>query len=500
MTINITFVFFIYGLAFFCMGLALLLESGRSPLFAEGRVLRPLAIFGFVHGSHEWLEMFLDKSDWVVFQNPLLVGWLRVGILAVSFTSLIVFGLRALQPGRTLSRREILGWLALLGLYALLVGLVGYLSGRSHSDWLAHVDAALRYLLAMPGALLAGVALQQQATQAQPGLHGLGRSLRWASWGFLIYAITQAVVPPLDVFPADVLNTATFIRAVGFPVQVVRAVCAVLVTVSLIRGMQVVDAERQRQLLAAHQARLDALEQARQEMLKREALQRDLLRHTVIAQEDERARIARELHDETSQVLTAFSLHVAALRDVFSDNAKAIEQLKHLQELSRLMAQGLYRLVRDLRPAQLDDLGLVAALQYLVDEIYQRFDLEISLEVSGERRRLDPLVETVCFRIAQEALTNVAKHAEVEQARLELVFAEQEVILRVSDQGVGIDAKPGLIPPRGWGLAGMRERAELLGGRMQLQSTFGQGTRVEVTIPTILLPDSMPVLDEPGDS
>ncbi|MEW5869785.1 MAG: sensor histidine kinase [Chloroflexota bacterium] len=479
--INITFVFFIYGLAFFCMGLVLLLESNRSPLLAEGRVLRPLAIFGMVHGGHEWLEMFLDKSDWVVFQDPVLVGWLRVGILAASFTSLTIFALRVLQPRRSLTRGEILGSLILLGLYVLLIGWVGWRSGQSHADWLMHIDATLRYLLAVPGAILAGIALHRQATQAP--LRRLSRGLFLASWGFMVYALTQVVVPRLDIFPADVLNTASFTSVTGLPIQLVRAVCAVWVTIGLLISVQEADAERQRQFQTAFQERLDAMQQIQHETSKREALRRELLRHTVIAQEDERARIARELHDETSQVLTAFALHLAALRDSVSDNNRADDQVAHLQGLSRQMAAGLYRLVHDLRPAQLDDLGLVAALQYLVSEARQRLSLEVTLEVEGERRRLDTLVETVCFRVAQEALTNVARHAAIRSSRLRLIFFEREVILQVSDEGVGFDPQASLIPPRGWGLAGMRERVEAVGGQLLLASAPGRGTIVEATIP-----------------
>jgi signal transduction histidine kinase len=307
--------------------------------------------------------------------------------------------------------------------------------------------------------------------------------LRWAGWGFLIYSCTQAVVPPLDVFPANFLNTATFTQWAGVPVQVFRAIMAVVITLGLIRAIQAAEAERQRQFLYVQQARLDALEQVRQELVKREAMRQELLRHIVIAQEDERARIARELHDETAQVLTAFSLHLAALRDAAPDGDGFQEKVDHLQALSRQMSLGLYRLVHDLRPAQLDDLGLAAALEYLVDEMSRRIGLQIELEISGERQRQDSLVETVLYRVAQEALTNVARHAGVDQACLHLEFKPQSVCLQVSDQGAGFDPQEDQIPPRGWGLAGMRERVDSIGGQIDLKSSPGQGTLVEVRVP-----------------
>jgi signal transduction histidine kinase len=148
------------------------------------------------------------------------------------------------------------------------------------------------------------------------------------------------------------------------------------------------------------------------------------------------------------------------------------------------MSEGIYRLVRDLRPAQLDDLGLVAALQYLVDEVHQRLDLQVDLRITGERRRLDALVETVLFRVAQEALTNVARHAGVFAAWMELEFEPGRVTLQISDQGVGF--YPQSIPNSGsgWGLAGMRERAESIGGHLILSSNPGSGTRLKITVPT----------------
>jgi signal transduction histidine kinase len=257
---------------------------------------------------------------------------------------------------------------------------------------------------------------------------------------------------------------------------------AVLVTYGLIRATQDVEGERQRQFVAAQEARLQALEQIRNELVEREAMRRELLRHTVAAQEDERARIARELHDETAQFLTALSLDLATMQKSVRRNPDAVRILERLQSMSRQISQGIYRMVHDLRPAQLDDLGLVAALGYLVDEARHN-QLQITLTINGNRQRLDPLIETVLFRIAQEALTNVKRHAGVSQAVLTLGFDDQEITLAVQDQGVGFNPAENLRPPHGWGLAGMRERAESVGGHLRIDSAPGHGTLVEVVVP-----------------
>jgi signal transduction histidine kinase len=285
------------------------------------------------------------------------------------------------------------------------------------------------------------------------------------------------------MFPAQYLNNQVFLDVFGFPVQVVRAGTALLVTVNLLRAIQLVERERETQLLSAQQARLEALELIQRELIERETMRRELLRHTVIAQEDERGRIARELHDETAQFLTALGLNLATLRNIFPPEPAAVKILDRLQELNRGMSQGIYRMVHDLRPAQLDDLGLVAGLQYLADQEKSRSDLAVSIHVEGQRGRLDPLVETVLFRVAQESLTNVARHSGCNRAEILLCFNPEQVILSIKDEGTGFRLKNGKPLSRGWGLAGMRERVESVGGIFKLSSHPGRGTVVEIVIP-----------------
>jgi two-component system sensor histidine kinase UhpB len=296
--------------------------------------------------------------------------------------------------------------------------------------------------------------------------------------------LTQIFVPPADFFPANLVNSQAFDRVIGLPIQVFRAGMAVAATVSLLRATQEAEAIRQSQYETVQLARLEALEQIKNEILEREDLRRELLRHTVVAQEEERARIARELHDDTAQLLTAFSLNLAALQDQLPDDQYFRKMLVRLQSLSRQMSQGIYRMVHDLRPAQLDDLGLVAALNYLVDDEPKRTGVVVDFSICGLRQRLEPLMETVLFRVAQEALANVARHAQVNRAAMELNFTPQAVVLTVTDHGIGFDTRIDLIPPRGWGLAGMRERAESLDGELLIESAPGNGTVVKVVIPT----------------
>lgn len=489
--VDLILVFFIYGLAFFCMGVALVLEAGRSPLLAGAKVLLPLALFGILHGIHEWLEMALQAGDWLGFQLPSELVWLRLALLLSSFSLLIAFGLLSLRPQRRFSRTDAYIGFGLLGLYITLLVLAYINHLRYPNDWIRHADVLARYLLAIPGAILACLALSRQAFQAKAQQRRrLARSLAWAAAGFGVYGFSQLFVPVLDTFPANFINSTLFLNSFGVPIQALRAVVAVVITISLIRAIQAVEEERQKELLAVQQARLVALEQVRRDLFEREALRRELLRHMVITQEEERTRIARELHDETAQILTAFSLNLATLRELLPSDLRVGEILNRLQGLSRRMSQGIYRMVHDLRPAQLDDLGLVAALNYLAEETQKNTGLEVVIKVSGSRQKLDSLVETVLFRVAQEALLNAARYAEVKQALVQLVFNPEGVILQVRDEGIGFDVDERQIPPHGWGLAGMRERAESIGAQLQIVSARGQGTVVEVVVPNLAVAEA----------
>ena len=470
-------VYFVYGLAFFSLGIGLTVESGRSPAMAEAQVLRPLAIFGLLHGTHEWLEAYLMQAEAYGAPFPVWLSWFRLILLITSFLFLILFGI---QVFLLYTAKLEIGAYLLLGIFAIYILFILFNAGigirSSEITWFDLLNVLARYLLAFPGAVLAAFALRIQAVQSngEERPHMLTH-LTIAAIGFFVYGLTQVIVPKVNIFPARILNTAVFSAWLGFPVQIVRATMAVMITMGMVRVTQL--AERARQYLAAAVQRehLQALEQ-------RDILRHELLSHTVQAQEEERARIARELHDETAQVLTAFSLNLATLRTFISVVPETAPMLDQLQSLSKQMSQGLYRLVHDLRPAQLDDLGLIPAIQYLKDT-YALQGLEVSVVLSGKSRRMDSIIETVLFRVVQEALNNVLRHAQTRLAQVMVQYSPGEFTLKVIDSGTGFNPHLPPAPPRGWGLAGMRERVNLIGGQLNIESAPGKGTTVEVIIP-----------------
>jgi signal transduction histidine kinase len=469
-------VYFVYGLAFFGMGLTMAMEAGRPSALADGHVLRPLAGFGLIHGAHEWLDAYLLQTQALGLTLPNWVEWLPLVLLTSSYLSLLVFALTSLQLV-TQPRPHLLKLvITLVSLYFLFMLISIAFSWNQGVFGEEALEGLSRYVIAVPSSLLAAFGLHFIGVSSKTRSKSLGRSLNSASIGFGMYSLTHLFTSPMPMFPANILNEETFQAAVGFPIEVVWTCIAIWITFSLLRSLKESEQVRQADFLSAQKARLDAL-------IQQQELRRELLRHTVRTQEDERARIARELHDETAQTLSAFTLELATLQNnklLKPEQKKVVEKL---QTLSRDMSQGIYRLVHDLRPSQLDDLGLVPALRFLIEQERGLLGLRLDFEVEGTPRRLIPLVETVLFRVGQEALANLARHAQIQEGRVKIVYAEDTVTLRVSDLGRGFDPAENFHPPHGWGLAGMKERVESVGGILKINSAPGQGTTIEARVP-----------------
>lgn len=196
------------------------------------------------------------------------------------------------------------------------------------------------------------------------------------------------------------------------------------------------------------------------------------------AQEEERARIARDLHDEVNQSLTGLLLRLEALR-----SRAPVELARELQETKALANQAMEELLilaRQLRPTALDDLGLKPALAGYVDQLDRRGDVSATFESEGNASDLAPEVQLVVYRVAQEALSNVAQHSGAENVRVRLTCSNDAVELVVSDDGRGFTFDQA---SRGLGLGGMRERALLVGGDLRIESRPEIGTRVRLHVP-----------------
>jgi len=205
------------------------------------------------------------------------------------------------------------------------------------------------------------------------------------------------------------------------------------------------------------------------------------------AQEAERKRIARELHDDTAQLLGSLSRQLDNfIRKKHSLAPNEVLFLKDLQAQLNRGVQSVHRFIQDLRPSLLDDLGLIPALRSLMKDLQEYDGIDTNLNVLGGERRFSSEVESLLFRIVQEALNNIRRHAHASEAQVVIELTGDKVKVTISDNGQGFELSGEVddLPRSGkLGLAGMQERARLLGGTLEVKSTLGEGTTLVVEVP-----------------
>jgi two-component system sensor histidine kinase UhpB len=226
--------------------------------------------------------------------------------------------------------------------------------------------------------------------------------------------------------------------------------------------------------LAVHTATIEA---------NREQL-RALSVKVITAQEEERRRIARELHDETSQSLASLLISLERIDNAIPDDFPGLkERLRSARSLTKRTLDELRSLIADLRPQLLDDLGLVPAIRWYATDRLEPEGIDVEVDIDPALPRLSPAVETALFRIAQEAISNIVKHADASQVSVRL-SCDGELCLLIEDDGVGFSSDyPAADGLQHMGLFGVVERAAALGGEASIESTAGQGTRLSVSVP-----------------
>lgn len=502
-------VYFFYGLAFYSMGLGLLIESGRASELGFARSMRLLAGFGLLHGIHEWMD-FLERALWLYNEStlPLWLLWFRVALLAGSFLSLLAFGehLRALDC-KCRMRIWLLG-LAVVWFAASCI-VVQIVYTLDEINWLAVSDVLARYVLGIPASVLAAVALFQQRKYIQ-NIHMQPFIINFsiAAIAILVYGVVgQLFVRSTIIFPSNVLNQDVFINTCGFPVQLLRAFVAVVLAISLIGALRMLEIESEQRLKAIEDARRESEYRSREELArvnanlqaseaearqllaelkKREALRTEFLQQVTAAQESERKRVARELHDGTGQMLTGLALGLHGLGAQIRSNPDwVIKQLSSLESMVTDTIGELRFLIQDLRPPQLDDMGLVPAIRAMLERYEHINGCTFEMKITGEPHPLPSEVETLLFRIVQEGVNNIIKHAHADHACVCLEYTD-DVIVCIHDDGVGCDPQKiaNKTPQQAaWGLIGIEERANLINASWTFESEVGKGTKLRVCLP-----------------
>ena len=501
-------IFFVYGLAFYTLGLALLVETGRASELGFARSMRLLIGFALLHGLHEWVDM--AEGALRLYNGSALPDWLlwfRLALLATSFLALLAFGEHLLAR----ERDQHPTWRLTLAAgiwFALSSVIVAVTLQLSDVEWMLAVDVLARYVLGVPASIVACWALwRQRQVFRERGMQRFVRNLTVAAVALGLYGVVgQIITKPSMLFPSTFLNSAAFMELTGFPIQLFRAAMAIVVTVAMIRVLRALEFENQQQLEAVRRAKADAehqnhLELTRlnnelkvanaetagllRQMQQRDALRGEMLQRITSAQESERQRIARELHDGTGQALTGLALGLRGLAAQVEAQPELTQRRLSTLELIATNSLGeLRNLINDLRPPQLDDMGLIAALRWLVERSQDWDRPLVRLEIHGEPVALESEVETMLYRIAQEALTYALMHAKADQIWITLDYTRGPCLC-VRDDGIGFDqsAPDDTTRRPAWGLAGMQERASLINGTLQVESTPGVGTLVTIVLP-----------------
>jgi two-component system, NarL family, sensor histidine kinase UhpB len=331
--------------------------------------------------------------------------------------------------------------------------------------------------------------------EVQPLRAAPARGLRRWRWSnvsllarvFLVNAVIWVVAIAVIAWtPVTVHRVATpqelLVLAVGLVLMLavdlvlLRRVLAPLRRLVTLMGAVKPDQPGRRAEFTGSGPEVDALAEALNSMLDRlEDERRESGRRALLAQESERARIARELHDEVGQTLTAVALRAERAA---ADPATQSQALTEISESVLDSLEDVHRIGRRLRPEALEDLGLVNALIALSSRVGGQADLPVDRDLDGHLPPLSPEAELVIYRVAQEALTNALRHAEATRLSLALHQTEGSVVLTVADNGRGLD---GHRDERG--LRGMRERAMLIEAELEISSAPGQGTEIRLSVP-----------------
>ncbi|MHB8928478.1 MAG: sensor histidine kinase [Bacillota bacterium] len=467
-TVHRPLLFFGYGLSFFVMGLAVALQWRGVSRLRLAKNLWLLAAFGLLHGLAEWGYVFV----------PLQVGYLGTGpiftlkvihatLTAVSFAFLLAFGLQVVSAylPPSLARWPKLPVLVRgLPVAAMLIWSFSFFAVRwlvfrnDVEAWFEAADLWARYLMALPGAVLTAAGFFSQAREFRDlGYRQVWRDFRGAAAVFAFYALVAGViVPRAPFFPASVINQDGFFRLLGIPVQVFRAVCGLLVAISVIGGMEVFALETRRRL---------------EEAEKKQAI---LM---------ERIQIGRDLHDGLLQDLYGLSLHLELIGQmVEGDAAKAKTELAAILSTLRRITRSARAYILGLPPiGPTDPTALNRRLHELASEL-RLMGIAIELYLDPEvLRELPQEVACQLLPVAQEALSNVKQHAGATRVEVCLRRQEKGVLFAVRDDGHGFLLGK---TDEGFhrGLANMRARAGQVGAKLEVRSAPGHGTEVRVVL------------------
>ncbi len=452
--INHDIIFFIYGLVFFVVGLAIALQSRHSSRLELARDLTWLAAFGFLHGFHEWGDLFIPIQ--AEYLSPLFITilhYIHLFLLSVSFACLIEFGIALLQPFKSKWPHFIAPGLLLIWLLVIFLPL--RIWEPDFTAWHESADALGRYFIGLPGGLLAAYALRKHTFQriAPFDVPQIVRAMQASGIALALYGLTAGlVVPPVNFFPGNIINTDTFTRYLLVPPQLVRALIGLAMAGTTIRMLEIFDVETSRQIQTMEQQQILAAE---------------------------RERIARELHDGTIQkVYTAGLLVRSAQNLVEAETPLAGRLSTAVGVLDDAIGDLRGNLSGLQQPVQKTE-SLGTALKELATDPRFSSLVEISLDIDlPELDLMDPERAGHILAIMREALANIIRHSNARHIKVSAHRTDNRLKLVIEDDGVGMPRQV----VEGHGLHNMRDRASLLHGQLEFYR-LQNGTSVELDVP-----------------
>lgn len=454
-TVNHDIIYFIYGLMFFVLGLAIALQSRFSSRLELARSLNWLAAFGFLHGFHEWGDLFIPlQSGYLPAIYILALHYIHLTLLVASFACLFEFGIALLEA---LAHQKSLHLLTvgLVSIWFLIVFIPLRLWIKDFAIWHATADALARYLIGLPGGLLAAYALRKYALQriAPLNVPKIVRALQTAGIAIAFYGVAAGmIVPPVPFFPGNWINSDTFTRYLIVPPQLVRATIGLVIALATIRFLEIFNVETTRQI--------EAMEQQQALAAERERIARNLHDGTIqkVYTAGLLVRSAQKLTNEDSPLAGRLATAVGVLDDAIGDLRQNLNSLNKQTQSHEPLGTAMHKLAADPRFGSL---------------------VEISLEMDPDSVDcLSPERSAHVLAVAQEALANAVRHANARHVQLSAHSIDGNLQVSVLDDGRGMP----LQVTEGNGMRNMRDRASLLHGQFKVER-LGRGTRVSLDVP-----------------
>jgi signal transduction histidine kinase len=456
--LNRQLILFIYGLGFFILGFAILLQAQRSSRLELARSLFWLAAFGITHAFNEWGDLFIPiQAQYLSVPLIRMLEVVQLILLAFSFTALFQFGISVLSPFNLPRAWQslpgvLLAWWTIVTFFAVLP------LQPEMEEWHHTSSALARYFICLPGGLLAAYGLRLHAIKRIRPLNVpvIYSTLRIAGISIGIYAILAGLVPPpVHFFPGNILNTVTFEQAVGVPIIIFRTVVCLVIAASVIRSLEIFTVESQRTI--------EELEQQQ-----------------IIYSEHE--RLARELHDGAIQkVYTAGLLVESASRLAESGSEVGSRLQRAAVVLNDAIADLRYNLSELHHPETFPaDETVAQLLENLAQNPHYNTLVNISIDLQiPAGRALSPMRTHHLHAILNEAFANIVRHARARSVSLGAQDFGERFKIWIKDDGIGFS--PGT--RQGYGLRNMRDRTRLLNGEIQFSDSSSKGTTVTLLIP-----------------